>query len=131
MEDINDDVKNLYIIRRRLAELTRLPHQSSFKYYVGNFVVVIFTHQVMEQPIADPTDRVTRHNEVDVSLFEVKKDGTLQLPINLEIDSRFCNYQPIKYREWQGYSSGKAMPLNHLCELIKYLYRLSNLSAFM
>jgi hypothetical protein len=131
MSDVNDDVRNLYVIRRRLAELRRLPNESAFKYYVGNFMVCIWTYRVMESPITNPIDRITLHDAVDVSVHEYSKDDNKHPKhIDLEMDSRFAHYTPIKYREWQGYSSGKEMPLAHLCELIKYLHRLSNLLIF-
>jgi hypothetical protein len=68
----------------------------------------------------------------NVYLTEAKKmfEGRVHTFIRLEDDYRFKNHKPIKYHELPGYSSGDDMPLEHLCELIKYLYRLCDLSAF-
>jgi hypothetical protein len=136
MEDFNENTKNLYVVRRRLAELTKHPGGSCFYYYIGNFILKIFTDRVQEHSVYDPEDRITKHEVVDISLVEVKRfiggqGATTEECVYLEHDSRFKNYTPIKYSEWAGYSAGREMPINHLCELVKYLHRLSNLSAFM
>ena len=134
MEDINENTRNLYIIRRRLSERTKRPGMNYFDYYVGNFLVKIHPDRIQEHKDYGPDDRITHHDILDVSLYEFKRhqDGSsYETYIDLEKDSRFKNYQPIKYKEYAGYSNGQEMPINHLCELIKYLHRLSNLSAFL
>lgn len=130
MEDINDNTKNLYIIRRRLAERVQRPGVPFFDYFVGNFVIKIRT----PAPSSNTNDRITFHDILEVSLYEEQRASNGRLydsPISLERDSRFQNYKPIKYHETVGFSDGRKMPINHLCELIIYLHRLSNLSAFM
>lgn len=130
MEDINENTKSLYIVRRRLAERTKRPGLNFFDYYVGNFLIKIKTRA----PHGNSSDRITFHDILDVSLSEEKRysDGRLyDSTIDLERDSRFKNYKPIKCHDISGYSNGREMPINHLCELIIYLHRLSNLSAFM
>lgn len=130
MEDINENTKNLYIIRRRLAERVQRPGIPFFDYFVGNFLIKIKTRA----PHGNSSDRITFHDILDVSLSEEMRysnGNPYDAPIDLERDSRFKSYQPIKYHEISGYSSGREMPINHLCELIIYLHRLSNLSAFM
>lgn len=136
MEDFNENTKNLYVVRRRLAELVKPPGSSCFHYYIGNFIIKIFTDRIQEHSNRGPEDRITHHDIVDINLVEIKRfkggnGATTEEYIDLEHDSRFKNYQPIKYAEWAGYSQGREMPINHLCELVKYLHRLSNLSAFM
>lgn len=134
MEDINDNTKNLYIIRRRLAERTKRPDLDYFDYFVGKFLVKINPNRIQEHKDFGPNDRITLHDILNVSLNEIKRyadDTPYHTPIDLEKDLRFKNYQLIKYHEIPGYSDGQDMPINHLCELIIYLYRLSNLSAFM
>lgn len=131
MEDINDNVKNLYIIRRKLAELKK-GNASYFSYYVGKFKVAIWTDRILEHSSPDD-DNIMKHSIVDVNLQEVHRKDNHQLYeyVELERDERFKNYQPIKYKEYSGMSNGQQMPINQLCELIKYLHRLSNLTAFM
>lgn len=134
MEDINENTRNLYIIRRRLSERTKRPGMHYFDYYVGNFLVKIDPNRIQEHKDWGPDDRITHHDILDVSLYEFKRHtdgGSYETYIDLEKDSRFKTYQPIKYKEFAGYSTGQEMPINHLCELIKYLHRLSNLSAFL
>jgi hypothetical protein len=134
MEDINEYTRNLYIIRRRLSDLTKPAGSSCFYYYVGNFIVKIHTDRIQEHANRGPEDRITFHNILDVHLYEYKRhtDGNkYEEYVDLEKDSRFKSYQPIKYSEWSGYSTGREMPINHLCELVKYLHRLSNLAVFM
>lgn len=134
MEDFNEKTNNTYVVLRRLAELTRLPHLEHFRYFVGDFTVKIFTVRIQEHSI-DLNDRITHHDIVDVYVYEKQKlaqsEDRYDQFIDLEQNSRFKNYAPIKYSEWVGYSAGLEMPINHLCELVKYLHRLSNLSAFM
>lgn len=134
MEDINENIKNLYIIRRRLAERTKRPGLDHFDYFVGKFLVKINPNRIQEHKDFGPDDRITHHQILNVSLHVIKEkaDGTrYHTPIDLERDSRFSNYKPIKYYHLPGYSTGENMPINHLCELIIYLHRLSNLAAFM
>ena len=91
-------------------------------------------NRIQEHKDWGPDDRIIHHDVLDVSLYEFKRHqdgGSYETYIDLEKDSRFKNYQPIKYSEFAGYSTGREMPINHLCELVKYLHRLSNLSAFL
>lgn len=136
MDDFAEDTNNLYVIRHRLADLTKPAYSSCFHYYVGSFIVKIFTTRVRDHNFGGSDERITHYDVVDINLVEIKRfaggDGaTTEEFINLEKDTRFKDYKPIKYKEWAGYSDGREMPIEHLCELVKYLHRLSNLSAFM
>lgn len=132
MEDINEDTKNLYIIRRRLSELKPMgtPLSPSFHYYVGCF------HVIFRAPSADKNKSLVQYPELDVTVSEMfNKPDKISLNhefiIDLEKDSRFVNYKPIKYSKLPYGNSGRNMPIHHVCELVKYLHRLSNLTAFM
>jgi len=136
METFEDDhPKNLYVIRRKLAALQKILGRNHYEYYVGNFSLVIFTYPVQEMPPAEP-DSIVKHNTVSVNLRETNKSG-MTTSISLRDDSRFRNYEPIQYNVVQtptgltNLSDGQAMPISHLCELIRYLHRLSNLTAFI
>jgi hypothetical protein len=135
MEDINENTRNLYIIRRRLAERERRPGLNYWDYYIGDFVVKIHPDRIQEHAPIVKGDRITNYAVLDVNLYEMSWDSgrthKYEQFVNLEQDSRFKNYQPIKYKEYAGLSSGAEMPITHLCELIKYLHRLSNLTAFL
>lgn len=135
MEDINQYVKNTYVIRRRLAELRRLPGESCFNYWVGKFRVRIWTERIQDtsKEYDDHYDSIVSNLLVDVSLYEEGRDAKgdkTENYIYLDRDSRFANYQAIQYKQY-GNSDGREMPIQNLCELIRYLHIISKLSAFM
>jgi hypothetical protein len=133
MEDFNEETRNIYVIKRRLAERRKQPFETHFTYYVRDFVVKIFTSRHKDYVDFGPDDSIVHHQVLDVNLYEEKRDTKgvkTESPINLERDSRFKGYAPIKYTAYPGYSNGQEMPLINLCELIKYLHRLSELAIF-
>lgn len=137
MEDINDNTKNLYVIKRRLAELKKRTGYNDYVYYVGNFIIYIFTNRIQEPTIScDPDDSIVKYKKLDITLQELSKKDVYRI-VDLISDPRFAEYKPILYNYWEGpygitnMGDGHDMPLNSLCELIKYLHRLSNLTAFM
>ena len=134
METEEDNLKNVYIIKRRLADLKeKSPGQ--FVYYVDNsFIINIY----LNDDIRESDDRITNHGDVNIAVYEVYRillnNGNYhssQLYLNLDMDPRFKNYKPIQYHEFPWCNTGKHIPIMYLCELIKYLHRLSNLSAFV
>lgn len=133
-EELNPS--NIYVIRKKLAILKRAPGQNHFEYYAGKFKVNIWLDKIQEHAANDDNDNILNHSVVHVDLHELsKKDDHLYDWVYLNTDSRFKNYEPIQY-DWlpglhQRYSNGENMPIHHLCELIKYLYKLPNLSAFI
>lgn len=132
-EDFNDLVNNTYVIRRKLAELT--PVDGWYYYFVGDFIVKIFvdSKRGWTRESKDIGSLVIHKTLDEVDLYELtnNKDGTKsQSFIPLERDARFKNYTPIKYKVIPGYSTGKDMPLQCLCELIRYLHKITKLSAF-
>lgn len=120
-------------IKQILALLKKMPGKSYYAYCIGEYTIHIHTHRVLEHPIEESDDSIINYDVVDISLFESKrldsffKEHTF---IYLEKDFRFKDYTPIKYSRWSGLSTGEEMPIHNLCELIKYLNRLSNLSIF-
>lgn len=132
MEDFTDNLKNLYVIRHKLADLKKAPSQNHFEYYIDRkFKVAIWTDRIQEHSSPED-DNIVRHPVVDVVLYEVcKKNTRLYDCVYLNQDPRFKDYKPIKYTEFPYMSNGDKMPINHLCELIIYLHRISKLSAFM
>jgi len=134
MEDINENVKNLYVIRRKLAEL-RPRNNTVYEYDVGNFAIHIFPFEIQDggQVLADT---ILKYKTVNITLWEINKNKVESI-IRLTTDPRFKDYEPIIYDSFRSpnglinFSNGDKMPIHHLCELIKYLHRLSNLTAFM
>lgn len=134
MEDLSKFLKNTYVIRRKLAELFKRPGDNHFEYWVGNkFRVNIYVRDIQDLGHEDVNDRVTLHDKVDVNVYDIYKDndGFQRADyIYLDKDSRFINYEPIKYKPY-GMTDGREMPLNNLCELIKYLHIISKLTVFL
>ncbi len=135
MEDLNQYVKNIYIIRRRLAEIRKRPGDSYFEYWVGDkFRVLMYPRDIQDLGHQDDKDLSVIHfDKVDVNIYDAKRgsDGFMHTTyIYLDRDSRFINYEPIKYKQY-GAHDGREMPINILCELIKYLHTISKLTAFL
>jgi len=144
MEDIfnkEENQKNIYVIKHKLAELKHWPNNYDWEWKIGDFRVVIGPCnddlRAMQKP--DPNDSVVKHEKLDVTVYESSKlNPQLSSYVDLRDDSRFKNYQPIQYNVIEtptggriNLSNGKDMPLIKLCELIRYLHRLSNLTAFL
>ena len=129
-----DDPKNIYVNRRNLGLLKRVSGRKYFEYKIGYFTVIIYTYEAPEPPPTDP-DNILTHQTVSVVVNEKTKDG-ISSSIHLREDSRFKDYKPIQYDIIQtptgsfNLSDGRGMPITHLCELIRYLNRLYNLTAF-
>jgi hypothetical protein len=133
---IMENIKNIYVIKRKLSELKKRAGYNDYIYYVGQFIVHIYTNSIQDPGSLDPNDCITKYDKVDITLLESSKNNQ-NSTINLRDDSRFKSYRPIIYSFFDGpngivnFSDGREMPIINLCELIKYLHRLSNLTAFM
>jgi len=131
--DKEEYAKNIYIIRRKLSELKAI-NGSRWEYAVGNFVVNMYPYEIGDVPRGQ-LDSPVRHEKLSVVVNEKTKSGSVS-SISLRDDSRFKNYEPIQYDVIEtpsgkiNVSNGDNMPILHLCELIRYLHRLSNLTAF-
>ena len=125
--------KNIYVIRHKLAELK--PSHGRYEYTVGRFTVSMYTYDMQDTPQA-PADNILKYKTVNVVVNETTVGGATS-SVSIRDDSRFKNYEPIQYNVVKtptgcvNISNGDAMPILHLCELIRYLHRLSNLTAFM
>lgn len=132
METFEDDnPKNLYVIRRKLGAITP-DANGEWIYYVGHFIVHI-TPNDHQGPVG-PEKCILSYQRLNVHLYEKMRSNFDS--IYMPHDVRFMDYQSIMYDVFHGpngplnLSDGRDMPITHLCELIKYLYRLSNLTAF-
>jgi hypothetical protein len=133
--DKEEYAKNIYVIRHKLALLKPCAGRGDrWEYRVGNFNVVMFAYDIGDVP--PHMDSILRFKEVDVILNEYSKNDTVS-SVSLRDDPRFKSYEPIQYNVIESpngkinISNGDKMPILHLCELIRYLHRLSNLTAFM
>lgn len=129
------DPKNIYVIRQKLATLNKAPGQNHYEYYAGKFKVSIWTHAIQD-PMHEDDSKILDHATVDIDLHEIaNRDDRLYNWVMMHRDIRFIDYEPIQYHYLPDRRlinrSGRDMPILQLCELIKYLYRLSNLTAFM
>lgn len=132
MERFEDDnPKNLYVIRRKLAALHPGVGGSWFM-TIGNFnlrILVPFNEPGREKSC------VLDYKKIDANLIEYNKGGGYNF-VDLRSDPRFSSYQPILYDTYKSPNSiinmgdGHGMPILQLMELIRYLHRLSNLTAF-
>ncbi len=134
MEDINKYVKNTYVIRRILSDVRKKPTDPFFEYWVGDkFRVLMYPRDIQDLGhVDDKSMSIVHCAQCDVNVYDTKRDenGIMQATfINLDRDSRFANYQPIKYKQY-GANDGIQMPINTLCELVKYLHTISKLTAF-
>jgi hypothetical protein len=134
--DKDENAKNIYVIRHKLGNLKPCHGNTGrWEYGVGPFNVVIFAYDIGDVP-PNQADNLLRFDKVDVVLNEFTKDGSAS-SVRLNDDPRFKNYEPIQYDVIESpsgkinLSNGNKMPILHLCELIRYLHRLSNLTAFM
>lgn len=132
MSETHNSTNNIYCILAQLAELKKPPGVGHFTHHVGDFLIQIWVSRI-GAIYNDPNDRITNHSIVDINLHEKVRTNTSVEAYNivyLHKDVRFKNYAPIKYTDLFELSNGQKMPVVNLCELIKYLHRLSNLSAF-
>lgn len=134
--DKEEFAKNIYVIRHKLGELRPCAGRSDrWEYRVGNFNVVIYAYEMGDVP-PKKMESLLRYDKVNVVLNEFNKGGAGSF-VSLRDDPRFKNYEPIQYDIIPtpsgkiNISNGDNMPILQLCELIRYLYRLSNLTAFM
>jgi hypothetical protein len=140
MDDVFDqkeNSKNIYVIRHKLNDLKRSPLHNYFEWRIGPFVVKIFPDGHGNPALHD---YITQYDTVAVHVYEPYRTSNGEIMhqlLSLTEDSRFKNYQPIQYNVFESptgsinLSDGQDMPIAHLCELIRYLHRLSNLTAFM
>jgi len=134
--DKEENVKNIYVIRHKLGNLKPCQGNTGrWEYGVKPFNIVIFAYGIGDVPSLQE-DNLLRFEKVDVVLNEFTKEGTAS-SVRLNEDPRFKDYEPIQYDVIESpggrinLSNGNKMPILHLCELIRYLHRLSNLTAFM
>lgn len=146
MEDVFDqeeNAKNIYVIKHKLGGLTRGPREDHFEWQIGHFLVKIYPREIQDLESAylslpplskkrPSPDCILKYNQVDVHVEESFPQSPPSW-ISLNQDPRFKSYKPIQYNVVRdiNLSDGKSMPILQLCELIRYLHRLSNLTAFV
>jgi hypothetical protein len=148
MENWEDEnPKNIYVIMRKLATYSMAAGERDWIFEIGHFMLVV-------RLLSEDYWKVTSHG-IDIAAlrkihitdfkgFEVllyessSRDPSLRNHVYLNQDPRFKDYQPIQYDVIEtptggriNQSDGKKMPLLPLMELIRLLYRLSNLTAFL
>ena len=136
MENFEDNnPKNLYVIRRKLATLKKPVGFGDWKLTIGPFDLSILPPYGTGYGPEPKADYIIQLEKVDLNLREMDARGN-SLYLSIREDPRFKNYKPIMYNTFEGpngivnMSDGHGMPILQLMELIKYLYRLANLTAF-
>lgn len=130
--------KNIYLIKHKLGELKRVPFTSYFEWRIGPFGIKMWTGRFGDYE-SEPPQYLTLCSEIDVQIYEILRENNKECErfVNLQADPRFCNYKPIQYDVIKtpngeiNRSDGNDMPITYVCELIRYLYRLANLTAFL
>lgn len=140
--DQEENQKNIYVIRRKLAALNPVPGRNFYEWEVERYLVRIFPPN--RASVRD--EGILFWEEVDVQLIELHKhpeqsnltyDSTIEVYIDLRSDPTFKDYKPIQYNVVTtpnvviNLGNGDDMPILQLCELIRYLYRLTSLTAFL
>lgn len=141
MDNFEDNnPQNIYVIKRKLTTYRKEPGVSYWLLSIGPFELKIKPNGDYWALLVDGDDSIIKHDTFHVDLYEnlSKSDLSKKQFIYLNRDSRFKDYEPIQYNILKtptggiiNLSDGKDMPQLHLFELIRLLYRLSNLTAFM
>lgn len=139
-----ENQKNIYVIKHKLAELPK--KFDHWQMHIGDFRVIMqvprdeyHPDNLVKLPSGKPrTDSIVHYEKLDVGVYETSKATGQESMIDLLNDSRFKNYKPIEYNFIDtptgghiNLGNGTDMPLIKVCELIRYLHRLSNLTAFL
>lgn len=129
--DKEENAKNIYVIKHKLSELKRRNNDPSspFIWEIGAYVLYIYTPDAYD-PQKDfvwvPTKLyITQHDQVKISLSELVNrydNHNTSIPISLDSDPRLKNF---------NLKIGGTITIIQLCELIRYLHRLSNLAVFL
>lgn len=131
MEEENP--KNIDVIRRKLAALKVV--RGHYEYHVGGYTLHMYIHGIQDVP-PEGEMNLSHAERINVVLNETTKSG-ITSSISLRDDPLFKNYEPIQYNVITtpsgkiNLSTGDSMPFACVCELIRYLHRLSDLKAFM
>lgn len=140
MENWEDEFeKNLYVIKRKMSTYKRFAGERAWSLDIGNFRLDIqLTPDDARTLQEDKEDTIIKHEKLDTYLYEKSKVQSTHSFVDTRTDPRFKDYKPIQYNVTEtptGYrinhSDGRNMPQLAVLELIRLLYRLSNLTAFM
>ena len=119
----NDSIE---IIKRNLSKYS-FDINGECVFRIGNFKLFILLNDY-DFLIRDVKSPLLNHETFQVFIYEVIGKKSKRLSNNHPI---FLNYKPIQYENNPKFSDVfYNMPLVQLCELIKYLHRLTKLSAF-
>lgn len=136
-------------IREYLKHWQVKKNSTFYELGVGRYLIRVWTPTSKSHNFRDEAlkhDRISIHPTVDVHLIELHKhpnqdslpyDGTIEVHLDLREVEPFKSNQDLWYKTFRSpnglinLGNGDDMPVTQLCELIRFLHRLSNLSAFM
>ncbi len=146
-KELDENLNNSYLVKRRLATLRKLPGDKCYHLKVGDFHIRLFTNADYSNPPNKELPRVTDYKNVtleiweDVSSYDTKRTSYWEsvkggigkrAKVELSKDYRFADYySECKYTkdEWD-WQQGRLMPISVICDIIKYVDRIVELTAF-
>jgi hypothetical protein len=123
-------------IKQKLDQLQLVPFTNYFIWDADYFLIYIWPHRYSDTLVSG-SKLLSTYSKVDIILYERTGIDSASY-ISLRTDPRFKDYEPIQYNviytpngSILTAADGNDIPINHLCELIRYIERLTNLVAFM
>jgi hypothetical protein len=138
--ELEENLNNSYLVKRRLATLKKLPGDRCFHLKIGDFHIRLYANADYSNPPNIELPRVTDYKNVTFELWEdynhLDPNTNLivkgRLKIELYSDYRFALfYEELKYtKEDFNWRQGRLMPIPIVCDLIKHIDRINELVAF-
>ncbi len=139
--ELEESLKNSYLVRRRLSTLRKLEGDACYILNVERFQVRMYTNAEFSEP-PNKELPLTAYKAVTVEVWEDKGPDTsphnvggilhLRGEVQLWNDYRFKDfYEENKWtdKDWQ-WKNGSLMPLSVVCDLIKHIDRIVELTPF-
>lgn len=139
--ELEENLNNSYLVKRRLSTLRKLPGDACYILDVERFSVRMYTNA----EFSNPPNRelpLLNYKTVTVEVWEDMGPDTssiytggiihMRREINFSTDYRFKNFVEEKTtnQEWRATRSRAEMSIVTLCDFIKYVDRIVELTAF-
>lgn len=131
--ELEESLKNSYLVRRRLSALRKLPGDACYILNIDKFMVRMYTNAEFSIPANRELPNLTDYKAVTVEVWEqVSSSENRRVEVYLNSDPRFESF--IEDNRWSDQDwkirTGSHMPVPVLCDLIKYIDRIAELNAF-
>lgn len=135
--ELEENLNNSYLVRRRLATIRKLPGDACYFLLIGDFVIRMYTNAEYSDPPNKELPLVS-YERVTVEVWENSESDPkirsvgYRKQVQLWHDYRFAEYyKELKYTNNEhNWKNGILMPLPVVCDLIKYVDRIVELTAF-